>query len=486
MLNINDQCCADLIVDEYGQIVRNLNNRPSGSASYPPHTPFNGRRRTHKLWLYILVSIVVLVLLYKSVYQPYITDRDAPRYYTFTNLNLRSSEVGDVEYNLLGVLPYGSKLITYSVGEEWASVKADGKKGYVSSSLILSSEDFHLLNSAWGNTDAKECVPTAKCRLAILDYYKRSNLKGGVEWQIYTKKKEDKPNTVFYPRIFDRNSKFTDFVFLVKSNQTQKRMFVIYSFDDETETPVYRYDMQAPEEGYIKNVQGYSRNSSLYLTVTYSDGKRQTATLKVAQPLQPDTQRQQTAVPVQQTSVQSSATDNSTERLSAEELNKLGDVYYEKKEYAKAIVYYKKSATKGYPEALANLGWLYYKGLGVQADGAIAISYLKDGLESGNLNAGYYLGILYENGLGNRFYDLNRALSIYKQVAFKGHIEAIKSLKRLADNGNRHACLYMGTIYREGVNEEYKDLEQAIHYYKLAAEKGESEAIKALSELNVD
>ena len=482
---MNDLFCADLIVDEYGQIIRNLNNRSSGSASYPPHTPFNRRHRTSKYWIYIFISIIVLALLYNYVYEPYAIDRDAPRYYTFTNLNLRSSEVGDVEYNLLGVLPYGSKLITYSVGEEWASVKADGKKGYVSSSLILSSEDFHLLNSAWGNTDTKECVSTAKCRLAILDYYKRCNLKGGVEWQIYTKKKEDKPNTIFYPRIFDRNSKFTDFAFLVKNNQTKKRMFVIYSFDDDTEAPVYRYDMEAPEEGYIGNVQGYYRYSSLHLTVTYSNGKRQTAALNVGERSQSNTQRQQTASSGQLTPVPPPpSSDNATEHLSAEELNRQGDTYYDKKEYAKAVTYYKKSAAKGYPEALANLGWVYYKGLGVQADGAIAISYLKDGLESGNLNAGYYLGILYENGLGNRFYDMDRALSAYKQVAFKGHTDALKSLKRLADNGNRHACLYMGQLYKDGVNPEYNDLQQAIHYYKLAAEKGESEAVKALSELN--
>ena len=263
-------------------------------------------------------------------------------------------------------------------------------------------------------------------------------------------------------------------------------MFVIYSFDDETDVPVYRYDMEAPEDGYIGNVQGYYRYSSLHLAVTYSDGKRQTATLNVGERLQSNTQRQQIAPFVQPTSVSPSSSNNATEYLSAEELNGQGDAYYDKKEYAKAVNYYKKSAAKGYSEALANLGWVYYKGLGVQTDGAIAISYLKDGLELGNLNAGYYLGVLYENGLGNRFYDLDRALSAYKQVAFKGHKDAIKSLKRLADNGNRNACLYMGQIYKNGVNPEYKDLEQAIRYYKLAAEKGESEAVKALSELDAD
>lgn len=168
------------------------------------------------------------------------------------------------------LLPYGTELITYSVGIDWASVKADGQKGFVASNLILSAKDFALLNSAWGNTDAKEYINTAKCRLAILDYYKRFNLPGGTEWQIYTRRKEDKTNTVYYRRFYNPNSKFTDFIFIVKNNRTNERELVIYSFDDETEEPIFRKArrLYSNESGYIKSMT-YSRG---WIDILLTDG----------------------------------------------------------------------------------------------------------------------------------------------------------------------------------------------------------------------
>lgn len=75
---------------------------------------------------------------------------------------------------------------------------------------------------------------------------------GSTGWQIYTKTKGQKPNTVFYPRLYDKSSKFTDFVFVTKNNASGERVVVCYSFDNETETPVFRFKSAAPSEGYIK------------------------------------------------------------------------------------------------------------------------------------------------------------------------------------------------------------------------------------------
>ena len=99
-------------------------------------------------------------------------------------------------------------------------MKTNGQKGYVSSDYLLESVDFFLLNSVWGNEEAKELVPTAKYRLALLDYYKRAGLKGGTEWQLYTKSPGSKEDNVFYSRLFNKNSRFVDFAFLLKNNQT--------------------------------------------------------------------------------------------------------------------------------------------------------------------------------------------------------------------------------------------------------------------------
>ena len=168
------------------------------------------------------------------------------------------------------MLPYGTELITYSIDADWASVKAGKQEGYVASNLILSKADFELLNSAWGNTDAKECINTAKCRLAVLDYYKRFNMSGGTEWQIFTAGKESRINNMYYRRIYNPNSKFTDFTFIVKNNRTKERELVIYSFDDETEKPIYRTArrLSSSESGYIKSIT----SSNGWIDILFTDG----------------------------------------------------------------------------------------------------------------------------------------------------------------------------------------------------------------------
>lgn len=225
-------------------------------------------------WVLVAFAVVLLGGLpaYLFWYKPYAIDRDAPRYFTFSNLNLRSSRIADVKHNFLKLLPYGSELITYSIDADWASVKVNGQKGFVASNLIISSDDFELLNSVWGNTDAQECIGTAKCRLAVLDYYKRFQMEGATEWQIYTRKKEDQANTVFYKKLYNSNNKFTDFTFIVMNNRTNERELVIYSFDDNTEKPIFRTArrLSSSESGYIKSMT----SSGGWISIQLTDGER--------------------------------------------------------------------------------------------------------------------------------------------------------------------------------------------------------------------
>lgn len=204
-----------------------------------------------------IVGIFVIaagVAAYFLRYVPYAKDRDALRTYVVaTNVFLRSSEMAGVEYNILDKIPYGSELITYSKGTEWAHVKINGKEGYMASPYLIEQSDFYLLNSVWGDADSRECIESSKCRMAILDFYKRNNFTGGsAGWQIYTKAKDVKPNSVSYPRLYNKSSKFTDFLFIAKNNSTGQRMLAGYSFEDETEKPVFRFMIEAPADGYIQ------------------------------------------------------------------------------------------------------------------------------------------------------------------------------------------------------------------------------------------
>lgn len=219
----------------------------------------------------ILLAILVGILWagYQFWYKDYKRDKDAPRTYVFAdNLFMRSTAVADVEYNRLGTIPYGSELITYSEENGWAYVKANGETGYVSKDFILNAQDFHLLNGVWGNNDAKEVVATSKCRLAVLDYLKSGNLKtGSTGWQIFTKQKEMKPNSVLFPKLNNGYDNFTEFAFIIKNNENGLRKLVLYSFKED-ESPVFVYSEDAPEQGDIKSIS-YNRWSNKY-NVTYS------------------------------------------------------------------------------------------------------------------------------------------------------------------------------------------------------------------------
>lgn len=219
----------------------------------------------------ILLAILAGILWagYQFWYKDYKRDKDAPRTYVFAdNLFMRSTAVADVEYNRLGTIPYGSELITYSEENGWAYVKTNGETGYVSKDFILNAQDFHLLNGVWGNNDAKEVVATSKCRLAVLDYLKSGNLKtGSTGWQIFTKQKEMKPNSVLFPRLNNGYDNFTEFAFIIKNNENGSRKLVLYSFKED-ESPVFVYSEDAPEQGDIKSIS-YNRWSNKY-NVTYS------------------------------------------------------------------------------------------------------------------------------------------------------------------------------------------------------------------------
>lgn len=217
----------------------------------------------------VLISILAGVLLavggistYFLWYVPYAKDKDAPRTYVVANnVFLRSSRTAGIESNILRKVPYGTRVITYNKLGDWAEVKVDGQEGVMAAPYLLDSLDFALLDRVWDNNDAKECIESSKCRLAILDYFKKNHLQSGQHaWKFYANPVDQKPNTVFYPRIYNANSKYTDFVFIVGNGLTGNRVLVCYSFDDATEKPIFRFSTGAPQTGFIKNIVNKSGN----------------------------------------------------------------------------------------------------------------------------------------------------------------------------------------------------------------------------------
>ena len=256
----------------------------------------------------MLASVVPLLFfggggffLYKKVIEPRQIDKAAPRYYTFApSVILRSSKATGVDFNKLGSLPYGTELITYNHADDWSEVKvstpgADGQqlKGYIASPFILGKRDFFLLNSIFGNEDSKMVVETSKCRRALLNYFKEQGYIGdisvdkaaelglptpsyGNQWQVFCFPKESKTNHVYYKRLVRSNSKYTDFVVIIRNINSDERRVLLFTFDDETETPRLVVEQSIASVGTIKKVNliketGYEWGDEYYMHVELQD-----------------------------------------------------------------------------------------------------------------------------------------------------------------------------------------------------------------------
>src|SRR5690606_13751806 len=97
--------------------------------------------------------------------------------------------------------------------------------------------------------------------------------------------------------------------------------------------------------------------------------------------------------------------------------------------------WYEGAAALGHPEAQYNLGIAYIEGVGVPYDAAKAAGHFEQAAGQGVMEAAYNLGLIYENGLlGEAKPD--EALMWYKTAADKGSPEAKAALEQLAKNLN--------------------------------------------------
>lgn len=151
---------------------------------------------------------------------------------------------------------------------------------------------------------------------------------------------------------------------------------------------------------------------------------------------------------------------------SAEELNKQGDMYYDKKEYEKAAQLYKKAAEQGYALAQHYLGWCYDKGEGVLQNRVEAVKWYRKAAEQGHARAQNNLGLCFDNGEG---------------VA-QNKEEAVKWYRKAAEQGDVFAQYNLGNCYQYGRGVP-KNKAEARKWYQRAADQGDEDAIKALKNL---
>lgn len=173
-----------------------------------------------------------------------------------------------------------------------------------------------------------------------------------------------------------------------------------------------------------------------------------------------------------------------------------------KKDYEKAIEWYRQAADGGSSAAMRSLA-INYKGgrCGLEKDNRKAINWLRKAADAGDNYASFTLGDLYARGDGVDK-DMTEAVKYWSSAAYGGHLdamcnlgicytrgwgtkqdggEAVMWLKWAAEKGHRSsqnnlACWYM----------LMQNVAKAMYWWQKAAEQGDSNAMLHLAECYFD
>ncbi len=135
--------------------------------------------------------------------------------------------------------------------------------------------------------------------------------------------------------------------------------------------------------------------------------------------------------------------------------------------FEKAAFWFREAADNNIANAAYNLGVLYHQGLGVEKDLDRAIYWYREAAKNGHAEAQYNLGIAHIEGIGTT-YDAPLAAAFFESAANKGIVEAAYNL---------------GLIYENGLINNASKTEEAMMWYKVAADGGSTDAKAALSQL---
>jgi TPR repeat protein len=140
-----------------------------------------------------------------------------------------------------------------------------------------------------------------------------------------------------------------------------------------------------------------------------------------------------------------------------------------RKDPAKAVQFYRQSASKNHPGAMTRLGRACLSGdlgLNKYREG---LKWLKRATESADLQynaAPYHLGLLYETGYGDD--------------VFQDEVYAAQLFTQAADLGHAEASYRLGDAYEHGKLSCPQDPALSVHFYTGAAQRGHPAAMMAL------
>ncbi|MDR3376356.1 MAG: serine/threonine-protein kinase [Ancalomicrobiaceae bacterium] len=186
----------------------------------------------------------------------------------------------------------------------------------------------------------------------------------------------------------------------------------------------------------------------------------------------------------------------------------LGAAFVAQKQYAEAAKAYQLAVDAGDPSAMVRLAGLARDGLGMAADGNLAVDLLTRAADAKDTAAIYALGQVYELGT-IRPKDLAKAFDWYTKaaqlnsgdayarlglLAQTGATRGIPDYARAADNyengarlGSAPAMYQLGLLYRDGLTPGHiPDLAKAFDWLQKAADKGQPEAMAAVGQFYLD
>lgn len=141
-----------------------------------------------------------------------------------------------------------------------------------------------------------------------------------------------------------------------------------------------------------------------------------------------------------------------------------------RKDYAKAVQFFRAAASKNHPGAATRLGKACLTGdMGLQGKYREGVKWLKRATESADHqynNAPYELGLLHETGYGD---DI-----------FKDEIYAVQLFTQAAELGHSLAAMKLGEAYEHGHLRCPKDAALSVHFYNCAAQADIPEAMMNL------
>jgi TPR repeat protein len=145
----------------------------------------------------------------------------------------------------------------------------------------------------------------------------------------------------------------------------------------------------------------------------------------------------------------------------------IGNIYFGKKEYTKAINWYYLGADKNHPGSQYELGYMFTHGQGVSVDYKLGMEWYLKADSNGDINAADQIGYSYAKGRGVRI----------------DNIAAFKWIRKAVDNGCRTALYNLGHCHEFGLG-TIVDRQCALEYYQKSAELGDDQSKQCIKILN--